>query len=306
MSEMDLATIAFGQTNTVNSIQLIKSFNAIVNGGTLIQPHLMKTISHLEENGTAVIDEVFTPEVKTGVISNETSQTLLDYLERTMNQGTKIGAFMGEDRRVGGKSGTAQVVDVINGGYSSDKYIASVIAVYPIEDPQITIYVKVEEPSTGVYYGGQVATPILKNLLTELFTYMDSEVYKERYTEKTNVVVPELRGKSINEANEILKELNLNLDIDGDSKKITSMVPYPGSLVQEGSNITVNSNSDDDNSRKVVMPNLEGKTLEEATNILNSIGIPFEVNGSGKVYNQDIIAGKIIEKNTKVNLDLKE
>lgn len=306
MSEMDLATIAFGQTNTVNSIQLIKSFNAIVNGGTLIQPHLMKTISHVEENGTAVIDEVFTPEVKTGVISNETSQTLLDYLERTMNQGTKIGAFMGEDRRVGGKSGTAQVVDVINGGYSSDKYIASVIAVYPIEDPQITIYVKVEEPSTGVYYGGQVATPILKNLLTELFTYMDSEVYKERYTEKTNVVVPELRGKSINEANEILKELNLNLDIDGDSKKITSMVPYPGSLVQEGSNITVNSNSDDDNSRKVVMPNLEGKTLEEATNILNSIGIPFEVNGSGKVYNQDIIAGKIIEKNTKVNLDLKE
>ena len=306
MSEMDLATIAFGQTNTVNSIQLIKSFNAIVNGGTLIQPHLMKTISHLEENGTAVIDEVFTPEIKTGVISNETSQTLLNYLERTMNQGTKIGAFMGEDRRVGGKSGTAQVVDVINGGYSSDKYIASVIAVYPIEDPQITIYVKVEEPSTGVYYGGQVATPILKNLLTELFTYMDSEVYKERYTEKTNVVVPELRGKSINEANEILKELNLNLDIDGDSKKITSMVPYPGSLVQEGSNITVNSNSDDDNSRKVVMPNLEGKTLEEATNILNSIGIPFEVNGSGKVYNQDIIAGKIIEKNTKVNLDLKE
>ena len=151
-----------------------------------------------------------------------------------------------------------------------------------------------------------MATPILKNLLTELFTYMDSEVYKERYTEKTNVVVPELRGKSINEANEILKELNLNLDIDGDSKKITSMVPYPGSLVQEGSNITVNSNSDDDNSRKVVMPNLEGKTLEEATNILNSIGIPFEVNGSGKVYNQDIIAGKIIEKNTKVNLDLKE
>ena len=306
MSEMDLATIAFGQTNTVNSIQLIKSFNAIVNGGTLIQPHLMKTISHLEENGTAVIDEVFTPEIKTGVISNETSQTLLDYLERTMNQGTKIGAFMGEDRRVGGKSGTAQVVDIINGGYSSDKYIASVIAVYPIEDPQITIYVKVEEPSTGVYYGGQVATPILKNLLTELFPYMDSEVYKERYTEKTNVVVPELRGKSISEANEILKELNLNLDIEGDSKKITSMVPYPGSLVQEGSNITVNSNSDDDNSRKVLMPDLEGKTLEEATNILNSIGISFEVNGSGKVYNQDIIAGKIIEKNTKVNLDLKE
>lgn len=306
MSEMDLATIAFGQTNTVNSIQLIKSFNAIVNGGTLIQPHLMKTISHVEENGTSVIDEVFTPQTKSGVISTETSQTLLNYLERTMNQGTEIGAFMGKDRRVGGKSGTAQVVDVVNGGYSSDKYIASVIAVYPIEDPQITVYVKVEEPSTGVYYGGQVATPILKNLLTELFTYMDSEVYKERYTEKAKVIVPELRGKSISEASEILKGLNLNLDIEGESNKITSMVPYPGALVEEGANITVNSNEDENNSKKVLMPDLEGKTLEEATNILNSIGISFQINGSGKVYNQDIIAGKIIEKNTKVNLDLKE
>ena len=306
MSEMDLATIAFGQTNTVNSIQLIKSFNAIVNGGNLIQPHLMKTISHVEENGTLVIDEVFTPEVKSGVISSETSKTLLNYLERTMNQGTKIGAFMGENRRVGGKSGTAQVVDVVNGGYSSDKYIASVISVYPIENPQVTIYVKVENPSTGLYYGSQVATPILKELLTDLFTYMDSEVYKERYTEKANVVVPELRGKSISEATEILNGLNLNLDIEGNSTKITSMVPYPGSLVKEGSKITVNSNSDDNNSNKILMPDLEGKTLEEATSILNSIEIPFHINGSGKVYNQDIIAGKVIEKNTKVNLDLKE
>lgn len=307
MSEMDLATIAFGQTNTVNSVQLVKAFNAIVNGGTLIQPHVMKTVSHIEENGTTVIDEVFTPETKSGVISEETSQTLLSYLERTINQGTQIGAFMGDtSRRVGGKSGTAQVVDLVNGGYSSDKYIASVIAVYPVEDPQITIYVKVENPSTGVYYGGQVASPLLKDLLTELFTYMDSEVYKERYTEKAKVVVPELRGKSISEANEILESLNLNLDIEGDSQKVTSMVPYPGSLVEEGSNITVNSNSDEDNSKKVLMPNLEGKTLEEATSILNSIGIEFKINGSGTVYNQDIIAGKVIEKNTKVNLDLKE
>ena len=306
MSEMDLATIAFGQTNTVNSIQLIKSFNAIVNGGTLIQPHLMKTISHAEENGTYVIDEVFTPETKSGVISTETSQTLLDYLERTMNQGTQIGAFMGKDRRVGGKSGTAQVVDVVNGGYSSDKYIASVIAVYPVEDPQITVYVKVEEPSTGVYYGGQVATPILKSLLTELFTYMDSEVYKERYTEKNRVIVPELRGKTISEATQILNDLNLDIEIESSSSKVTSMVPYPGSLVEEGALITVNSSEDDDSSNKVLMPDLEGKTLEEATNILNSIGVSFKVNGTGIVYDQDIIAGKIIEKNTKVNLDLKE
>lgn len=307
MSEMDLATIAFGQTNTVNSLQLLQAFNAIANGGDLIQPHIMKEISYKSSNGTKVIDNIFTPTVKSSVISEETTAIIRDYLERTINAGGEIGTFMGDkNRRVGGKTGTAQTVDTVNGGYSADKYIASVLSLYPVEDPQVTIYIKVVEPSAGQYYGGPVTTPILKSLYTELFTYMDSQVYKEKYTEKAKVVVPELRGKSINEAKEILEELNLNITVESTASKVTNMAPYPGSLVEEGANISVNIVDDTIDSNKLIMPNLKGKTLEEATTILNSLNISFRSNGVGLVDGQDVIAGKLIEKGTKVTLSLKE
>lgn len=304
MSEMDLATISFGQTNTVSSIQLMRAFNAIANGGTLIQPHMMKEISHEASNGTKVIDEQFKPIVEKSIISEATTATLRDYLERTINQGQEIGAFMGKDRRVGGKTGTAQKVDPILGGYSADKYIASVVALYPVENPQVTIFIKVEDPSAGNYYGGPVTTPILKSLLSEIFTYMDSQVYTERYSEKNKVVVPELRGKSVNEAKKILENSKLNIDIGKDASKVTSMEPYPGSLVEENAIISLNVDDYKNDSDKLIMPDLKGKTLEEATSILNSLEITYKTNGSGIVESQDVIAGKLIEKETKVKLDL--
>ena len=305
MSEMDLATIAFGQTNTVNSIQLMRAFNAIANGGKLIQPHIMKEVMHEADNGTKVIDEQFKPAVEENVISEETTAVLRDYLERTINQGQEIGSFMGKERRVGSKTGTAQKVDPILGGYSADKYIASVVALYPVENPQVTIFIKVEDPSAGQYYGGPVTTPVLKSLLSEMFTYMDSQVYTERYAEKRKIVVPELRGKSVDEATKILEANKLNINLEGNGSKVTNMEPYPGSLVEENAIISVNLSDSKSDANKLIMPNLKGKTLEEATDILNKLQITFKANGTGVVDSQDVIAGKLIEKGTKVKLDLK-
>lgn len=305
MSEMDLATIAFGQTNTVSSIQLMKAFNAIANGGTLIEPHIMKEITHEADNGTKVIDEQFKPIVEENIISEETTAILRDYLERTINQGQEIGSFMGKDIRVGAKTGTAQKVDPILGGYSEDKYIASVVALYPVEDPQVTIYIKVEDPSAGQYYGGPVTTPVLKSLLSEMVTYMNSQVYSERYAEKEKIVVPELRGKSIDEATKILEANNLKIKLEGDGSKVTNMEPYPGSLVEEDSVISVNLPDSKSDENKLIMPDLKGKTLDEATEILNKLQITFKANGTGIVDSQDVIEGKLIEKGTKVKLNLK-
>ncbi|VYU05064.1 stage V sporulation protein D [Clostridium tertium] len=305
ISEMDLATIAFGQTNTVNSIQLMQAFNAIANGGDLIQPHIMKEVNYEAGNGTKVIDETFKPIVQNNVISEQTTATLRDYLERTINNGQQVGAFMGVERRVGGKTGTAQKVDPIKGGYSDDKYIASVLALYPVEDPQITVYIKVVDPSAGQYYGGPVTTPILKSLLSELFTYMDSQVYKDRYTEKEKIVVPEVRGKTIEEAKKILEENGLKIEVESTSNKVTNIEPYPGSLVEKGSTISVNVVNDKIDPNKLIMPDLKGKTLEEAMKILDSINITYKASGVGVVDGQDVLAGKLIEKGTKVKLDLK-
>ncbi|MGL5087365.1 MAG: penicillin-binding transpeptidase domain-containing protein, partial [Clostridium sp.] len=146
ISQMDLATIAFGQTNTSTALQLITGFNAIANGGDLIQPHIMKEISHIDENGTRIIDEQLKPTVQKDVMSDASTAVLRDYLERTINEGKPIGSFMGKEFRIAGKTGTAEKPDTVNGGYSKDKFIASVLAMYPADKPEISVYIKVDEP----------------------------------------------------------------------------------------------------------------------------------------------------------------
>lgn len=306
MSDMDLATIAFGQTNSVNTMQLISSINSIINGGKLIQPHVMKEISHNDADGTKIIDEQFKPTVKENMVSEQTTATLRDYLERTANQPGGIGSLLPKDRRVGAKTGTAQTVDTTTNGYSADNYISSAITMYPIDNPKVTIYMKVQNPSTGTYYGGQVTAPLLKELYTQLFAYMDSSVYTQKYADKKTVILPELRGKVVKEAKKIIADKKLNLKVTGsDNDKVTSMEPYPGSLVDEGANISINKENSTTDKDKVIMPDLKGKKLEEAKVILDSIGIKYSVNGTGTVVSQDIIADKIIDNDTKVKLDLK-
>ena len=124
MNDADLATISFGQTNTVNAIQYMTAYNAIINGGTLIQPHVMKFISHVDSNGNEIIDEEFEPTIVENVISEETAAKLRDYLERTVNEGGSNKVYL-EGYHVGAKTGTAQKVNPVTGGYESGKYTSS-------------------------------------------------------------------------------------------------------------------------------------------------------------------------------------
>ncbi|MGL5381009.1 stage V sporulation protein D [Clostridium sp.] len=304
MSEMDLATIAFGQTNTATGIQLMTAFNAIANGGDLIQPHIMKEVSYKDKNGTKIITDTFNPTITKDVLSDESTATLRDYLEVTINQGGPPETFM-KGYRIGAKTGTAEKVDPETGSYSSTKYIPSVVGLYPVENPQITIFIKVDEPSTGQYYGGTVATPLLKSLMNELLPYMDSQVYKERNEGSVKVIVPELRGKSKEEAKRLLAECNLKVDESSLLSNVVNMSPIPGSIVTEGSIITLDSNEKNDTATKIIMPNVVGKSLEDATVLLNRLGIQFVTNGTGQIYQQSIGEGKIIDNNVKVKLDLR-
>lgn len=305
ISEMDLGTIVFGQTNTTTAMQLISAFNAIANGGDLIQPHIMKEISHIDEDGTKVIDETFKPIVKEDIMSEENTARLRDYLERTLNQGGPIGSFMGEDYRVGGKTGTAEKPDTINGGYAKGKYIASVLAMYPVDDPQLTIYIKVDEPNPEKYYGGEVTNPITKAFFKEVKDYINSPIYNQTIKTGNEVIVPDVRGLSVKEANKILEESKLKVDLQGKESVIVKMNPEPGTSVQENSKISIYSGEKESVEKSIVMPDLIGCTLEEIDEILtNRLGIIYSASGTGKVSNQSVEKFKIIEKGTKVELEL--
>ena len=305
ISDIDLATIAFGQTNTLNALQLLTAVNAVANGGNLIQPHIVKEITHKDSNGNTIVDKTIEGKTTENVLSEKTSATLREYLERTATQDEGAGTFV-QGYDIAGKTGTAEKVDRETGTYSADKYIASMVAMTPVDDPQLTVYIAVDEPSTGVYYGGQVAAPLMKKLFSYIFAYIESPTGKASYSISKDVIIPEVRGKSIEEAKSILEENGLGCEINGDGNTIVSINPYPGTTVKAGSKITLTASSKSSIDNKIIMPDLAGTTVEFAINLLDNLGLQYEYEGSGKVVEQSISSGELISSGTKVKLVFKE
>lgn len=301
ISETDLATIAFGQTNTVNTVQYLSAFNAVANGGTLIQPHVMKEVSHYDENGTKVIDDTFKATNKT-VASTEKTAQLRQYLERVVTEGSGSSVFI-EGYHIGGKTGTAQ--KVINGVYAPGKYISSFVGMAPVDDPKVTVMITVDEPSNNAYYAGQVAAPYAHTLFSDIFNYLDSKFSTENANAIVrDVVIPEVRGKSVEEAKKALKELHLEADIQGEGNTVVSIKPYPGYTVKEGSKITVYTDGDGENTNSVIMPDIRGYSLSSASELLKKLGIKYTSEGEGIIESQSIPSGELITKGTTVKLKL--
>ena len=180
------------------------------------------------------------------------------------------------------------------------------VAMTPVDDPQLTVYISVDEPSTGVYYGGQVASPLMKKLFSHIFAYIESPTGKASYSISKDVVIPEVRGKSIEKAKSILEENGLGCEINGDGNTIVSINPYPGTTVKAGSKITLTASSKSSIDNKIIMPDLAGTTVEFAINLLDNLGLQYEYEGSGKVVEQSISSGELISSGTKVKLVFKE
>ena len=304
ITESDLATISFGQTNTVTAIQYMQAFNALANGGSLIQPHIMKEVSHYNSDDTKVIDETYEPVIFKDVLSDKSTATLRDYLERTVNEGGSNKSYI-EGYHIGGKTGTAQKVNSVTGGYESGKYISSMAAMAPVDSPEITAFVSIDEPSNGAYYDGVVTAPLMKILLTDIFNYMDSEFSEDYNAVVREVLIPEIRGKSIEEAKKILKDVNLEYNIEGSGEIVTNTQPYPGYTVKEGSKITIYTGDAVDNN-KVSMPDLTGLSVTSAKDVLDDLGIKYSLEGDGFVIDQSIPAGEVITTGSNVRLTLSD
>lgn len=299
ISVVDLATIAFGQTNTVNSVQYLTAFNAVANGGTWIQPHVMKEATHTDENNATIVDKTFEPTKRT-VASEEKCATLRTYLEKVITSGSGTKAYV-EGYHIAGKTGTAQ--KVVNGVYGDGKYISTFVGMAPVDNPKVTVMITVDEPSNGEYYAGSVAAPYAHTLFTDIFNYMDSKF--EADSIEKEVIIPEVRGMKVSEAKKALEDLKLTVEVSSDGDKVKSVKPYPGYAVKEGSTITLNTSGIEDTN--VVMPDVTGYSLDKAKEQLAAIGILVNVNGDsgGEVVNQSITPGELIKKQTTVTLSLR-
>lgn len=297
----DLATISFGHTNTVNSVQYMAAFNAVANGGTWIQPHLMKEITHDDDTGVKVVDNTYEP-TKKNVASEEKTADLRSALERVVTSGSATATFI-DGYHIGGKTGTAQKME--NGRYIEGKYISSFVGMAPVDDPKVTVMITVDEPSTGTYYASQVAVPYAKPLFTDIFNYLNNKFSNETENKiMQEHIIPEIRGMKKDDAIKVLSDLNLEYEVSGDGDKVVSVKPYPGTAVKEGSKITILTSGSANDSKNVVMPDVRGYSKEDASKVLDNLGIPATFEGDGVISEQSISPGEIITKGTTVALKL--
>lgn len=167
ITPIDLATMSYGQGVAVTQIQYIAAFNAVANGGTWIRPHVMKDISHVE-NGKKVIDKQFSNLNERTIMSKEKAAQLRTYLERVVKEGTAVGTYI-DGYHIAGKTGTANEVNSIDGGYTTGKYVSSFVGMAPASDPKVSLIITIEEPNAGNYYAAQTAVPAAHKLFLGLF-----------------------------------------------------------------------------------------------------------------------------------------
>lgn len=161
MGNVELATVAFGQSFQITPIQLLTTASSIINGGNRITPHF--GVRALDAEGNVV--ETFEYPVTSGIVSEQTSATMRGILEMVVKEGSgRNGAV--EGFRIGGKTATSQTLP-----RGSGRYIASFVAFAPADDPQVIAIAIVNNPQ-GTYYGGQVAAPILRQLFENILPYM--------------------------------------------------------------------------------------------------------------------------------------
>ncbi|GAA0444471.1 stage V sporulation protein D [Virgibacillus salarius] len=235
---VELATTAFGQGVSVTPIQQVMAVAAAVNGGYLYEPYIAEEWIDPKTKKTT---EKVEPTMKKKVISESTSKEIRHALESVVAQGTGRPAYV-DGYRVGGKTGTAQKVGP-DGRYMENNYVVSFIGFAPADDPEIVVYVAVDNPKDTVQFGGVVAAPIVGTIIGDSLRAMEVEPRKGgldkeyQWPEEPKVEVPDLVGLDKEELTEYMT--NLSIETSGKGDYIIDQAPSPGTKVEQGSKIRI-------------------------------------------------------------------
>ncbi len=298
---LDLALMSFGQTLTMTPIQVAQATAALVNGGSLVRPHLARAF--LDSSGS-VVREFDTKPVRR-VLSEETSATIRELMGRVVSdQGTGRRAQI-PGYKVGGKTGTSQ--KIVGGRVSNEKYIGSFIGVAPLDDPQLLAYVMVDEPE-GIYYGGYVAAPVFQAVVLDALQYLGIQptepVEPEGLSgregpvpaapkdglagmEEVGVEVPDLVNLPLADARALAGAAGLNLEVAGRGGQVLRQVPAPGALVAPGGTVLAYTDPAPGQGEAVTVPDLQGATLRQAARRLGAAGLRLDAVGSGVAVGQN-------------------
>ena len=229
---VELATMSFGQSFQITPLQLMRSAAAVVNGGYMITPHFVSKAVDGEGN----IVEQFGNSRGEQIISTETSQMMAEILENVVYIGTGNRTYI-PGYRIGGKTATSEKLPRRSG-----RYISSFLTFAPAENPTVMALMLVDEPQ-GVYYGGAVVGPFMRELLMNILPYLGVEpMYNDEEMELPWVrdsTIPDVLGVPVNEALRTMRDAGLNAEVLGEGDAVREQFPRPGEAVNSGSRVKI-------------------------------------------------------------------
>lgn len=304
---LSLATASFGQRFTVSPLQLLSAFSATINGGYLMQPYVLQSIS--DSDGTIIRQTE--PTVVRQVVSEQTSRHAAEILESVVSEGTGRNAYVA-GYRIGGKTGTAEgEVGVY------DEEIVSFVGFAPANDPEVIALLYFDTPkhasprskygSTGYYIsGGQMAAPLAGQLIANVLDHLGVErQYTQAEAAAADVSVPKVTGYDLDTAKTALKRKNLTCRTVGEGTVVTGQIPAVGATVPGNSTVILYMGQDAPTDQ-VTVPDLKGLTYDQAKKKLNDLGLYLRASGvsyysaATKALDQSVGAGETVNRGTVI------
>lgn len=301
---VELATMSFGQRLNVTPLQMITAISCVANDGILMKPRIVKEITNTD---TGTTTEVSTTQVRQ-VISKQTAEKAKSMMESVVTAGSgRHAAVAGYS--IGGKTGTSEPTEA----NAHEGYVASYVSISPIEDTQIVVLLTLYDPKgKNGHQGGEVAGPVMSQMLSEILPYLGIPSDRDASSD-TNpnhlVTVPDIRNKTVAEAEKILKEAGFSTKIyakgDVNTLLVEDQVPKPGNSLAKGS-VMILYGQGNAISTSTTVPDLKGMNASQATSMLKSRNLNIAIEGSGIVVSQDYAKDEQVQEGTIIKVTLKQ
>ncbi|MCM3089488.1 penicillin-binding protein [Cytobacillus sp. AMY 15.2] len=297
---LDKVTTGFGQGTAITPIQQIQAATAIANDGKMMQPHVISSIVNSDKNEVVNKTE---PKVKGKPISAETAKKARDILGTVVSSenGTGYKRYNIEGYEVARKTGTAQIPDPNGGGYLTghENFIFSFLGMAPKDDPELIIYVAVQQPDIDLSTNGaepvaKIFTPVMKSSLQ----YLNIEPAKE--LKANSEQAPEVEGKTVEEAKAELKKSGFEAIVLGKGSKVQRQVPGNMYNLLEGERVILKTDGE------LTVPDMDGWSLRDVMKVAKIADLKLNTVGSGYVAKQNLKAGSALRKGDYLIVELEQ
>ena len=300
---VELATMSFGQRLNVTPLQMATAIACVANDGVLMKPRIVKQVTNTDSGS---VSEIPVTQVRQ-VISKETAQEVKSMMESVVTIGTgKHAAVSGYS--IGGKTGTSEPVY----NKTEEGYVASYVAISPVEDTQVVLLLTLYDPPKSNHPGGQLAGPVVSQMLSEILPYLgipSNENSSNNSSSDNLIVVPDVRNKTVSEAEKILKNSGFSTKtyVNGDANNtlVVDQTPKPGISLSKNSVIVLYGEGNDV-ATSVTVPDLKGMNASQASNTLKEKNLNISIEGSGIVISQDAAKDEQVPEGTVIKVTLKQ